>query len=445
MDKQINHFDELVWQYLDASISEEDFARFQHLLKTHTGLRHRYQFLVEVHHGLSQHQNQVTCPQVTGQKSFSFLRLLKRSMPYWLSAAAVFVILLLAVQFSQSPPALDVILASQRGADWRGVQPTPGEKMSTRMMHLTRGTIALRFQAGTSVIIEGPAWFQLLDSETIELSMGTMTVHHQGQPGRFKVITPVGKLTDLGTKFGVSVGDGTVDSVVMTEVYEGELRFENKAAHETPLSLKKGDAYAIVGDHEKLKFSRTFEGMDVKVSANFELAGDDNTLQSTKNLALGKPVYSSTYYNFPTVGETFPPTALTDGRLADTGSPGDWSFWLAPNGSSGSFTVDLQKVETISRIELQNTRNRFYGDRGIEKFKLEVSLDGKTFTPLLEGSLAFVTAHNYKAFQFEKFEFAPAQARFIRLTGLSHYMNNYRPNQEIKDHSGGLNEIRVFK
>ncbi len=441
MNKRTHHFDDLVWKYLDESIGDEEFADLQQLLRDQEPLRRRYQLLVEVHHGLRLGPGDADVVHSPVQRSSS--RVFRKSALFWLGTAAAVLVAVFSA-LSLSGTSLDVTLVSQRGASWRGVQPQPGEKLSTRMMHLNRGAIALRFPAGTSAIIEGPAWFQLLDNETIELSMGTMSVHHQGDPGRFKVLTPVGQFTDLGTKFGVCVGDGALDSVVMTEVYEGQVCFEGTGTSESSLHLEQGDAYAIVGDHGRQELSREFRGMDVKVSATFDLTDDGSSLQSVRNLALGKPVYSPAYYNTPRDGDVFPPTTLTDGRLADTGSPGDWSFWLAPDGENGSFTLDLEAAQTVSRIELQNTRNRHWDDRGVENFRIDVSVDGQSFTPLLEGRLERVASRRRQAFRFEAFEFAPTSARFIRLTVLSHYRNDHRSFGK-QHHSGGLNEIRVFE
>ena len=364
------------------------------------------------------------------------------SRPFSIGAAAALLVLLLTPRAAIPP--LEVVLVAAKGAAWRGAQPELGKSVPVRIMHLARGAVALRFPQGTSVTLEGPAWFQVLDNETIELSIGTITVHHEGAPGRFKVLTPVGELTDFGTTFGVCVGTCTLGSVVLAEVYEGEVHFRGADAMETRRSVGAGDAFAIVGNREKLELSREFQGKPVRVSPNFDLTVQAGASKSAKNIALGRPVYSPAYYNDPRNGENFPPTALTDGRLADTGSPGDWSFWLAADGDSGSFTLDLEETHTISRIELQNTRNRHYGDRGMERFEVAVSVDGERFAPLLKGRMERVSSNERQAYRFQTFDFPPITVRFIRVTGLSHYRDEEKPSERAFAHSGGLNEIRVF-
>ncbi|MGC6424189.1 MAG: discoidin domain-containing protein [Lentimonas sp.] len=156
------------------------------------------------------------------------------------------------------------------------------------------------------------------------------------------------------------------------------------------------------------------------------------------NLAFEKPVSASSYYNVG--GESFPASNVTDGRLADTGSPKNWSFWLAQNGDSGAVTIDLEEVHEISRIDLQNTRNRQYADRGIKNFTIEVSTDGSTFEEVTRGTLKRIEQQSPNYYAFETFAFQKTTARFVRINGLT----NYVPDNGRHKGSGGLNEVRIF-
>jgi hypothetical protein len=149
------------------------------------------------------------------------------------------------------------------------------------------------------------------------------------------------------------------------------------------------------------------------------------------NLAAGKAVTASSYYD---IGKNvFPPDNLTDGRLADSGAPGDWSFWLAINGETGTATIDLGSAQEVNRIDLQNTRNRGFGDRGMQQFTLQSSLDGETFKTLLSGELPPVLVHSPESYDFHAYRVEPHSARYIRIVGESRY-----------GASGGLNEVRVY-
>ncbi|MEM0964575.1 MAG: discoidin domain-containing protein [Verrucomicrobiota bacterium] len=158
------------------------------------------------------------------------------------------------------------------------------------------------------------------------------------------------------------------------------------------------------------------------------------------NLAFGKPVTASSYYNSPRNGQVFEPENITDGRLADTGSLHDWSFWIAETGDSGQVTIDLEQTYTVSRIDLQNTRNRQYFDRGIKDFVIEVSSDGSEFAPVLKGTLQRIEEMEPASYRFESFKFPPTKARYIRI----HATTNHKPVDGRHDGSGGLNEVRIY-
>ncbi|HEY1122178.1 MAG TPA: discoidin domain-containing protein, partial [Haloferula sp.] len=197
---------------------------------------------------------------------------------------------------------------------------------------------------------------------------------------------------------------------------------------------------ALVREEGKPKLLAALDESPVMLVNHLE--GLPGSASNEGNLALGKPVFSPGYCTRPH-GSVFPPDNLTDGRLNDSGVPGDWSFWLAPDGESGEFTVDLLQAEEIGRVSLQNTNNRGNNDRGTENFVLLGSLDNKTFFPLTDGELPRVTDPKGTAFPFFDFPFAQAEVRYVKLVVTSHYRH---PKRSI-DHpcqGGGLNEIRIF-
>lgn len=433
-----DNFESLVWKFLDQDMSDDEFAEFQALLTEDPALRKHYQYLVDVHQAITLRAEQgdtVTSQATTSSASR------KRGKWKWIAAVAMAACVAVSaiLIFSPKQPSLDVEYVALRNADIRGKSIEEGDMATTRMVHLAHGAVALRFPGKTKAVIEGPAWYQVQDNQSVVLSSGTITVHHEGKPGSFRVITPLGDLTDMGTKFGVSVGDGLDDSMVMTEVYEGEVIYSN--AQNSRHSITEGQGVAIVGRHDSHNILSDINGEKVKVSGGFRLSEVDEELKSKKNLALGKPATAKTTYHSRGSGETFGAKALTDGRLFDTGSPFNWSFWLAVDGDSGCATVDLLEEHTISRVELQNTRNRHHHDRGIKDFVIELSTDGKTFTEVTRGTLKRVKSMKVESFAMESFEFEPTKARYVRVRGLSHYLDPSKAHGGC----GGLNEIRVFE
>ncbi len=149
--------------------------------------------------------------------------------------------------------------------------------------------------------------------------------------------------------------------------------------------------------------------------------------QSSTLISQGKTVTSTAFYDQGT--ETFPASNITDGRFDDTGSPGDWSFWLTPNGQMGSATIDLGGLYTIDQFQLQNTHNRGYNDRGTDAFDISVSTDDINFAPVVSDS--FATWPNIPI--VTESGFAPVTGEYVKFNIDSIYGS-----------SGGLNELQVF-
>jgi hypothetical protein len=221
-------------------------------------------------------------------------------------------------------------------------------------------------------------------------------------------------------------------------VYEGEIEVQAVAGKPR---LTQGEARALLQEADGSRLLSTSLDTD-PVNVPKIISKPAGSAETETNLALGKTVTSPGHCIRPH-GSVFPPGNLTDGRTNDTGVPGDWSFWLAPNGENGEFTVDLGEIQKIARISLQNTANRRIDDRGTENFQALVSTDGIHFTPVVEGRMPRVDPLADGAFPFHDFTFGEVEARHVRIVVTSHYRHINRPTSDL-NHGGGLNEIRVF-
>ena len=313
--------------------------------------------------------------------------------------------------------------------------PTSGRLPVAVPLEFTRGFVRLGFPSGTNVTLEAPCRFRLDEKEALSVLHGRASVHTPDGAEGFRIDTPGGRFVDLGTEFGLAVGSDGTAPVVLTEVFKGEVEIEA-----TKTRLTDGQSRALVRDAGKPTLLAALDESPVMLVNHLE--GLPGSASSEGNLALGKPVFSPGYCTRQH-GSIFPPDNLTDGRLNDSGVPGDWSFWLAPDGESGEFTVDLLQPEKIGRVSLQNTNNRGNNDRGTESFLLLGSIDNKTFFPLTDGELPRVTDPKGTAFPFLDFAFAPVEARYVKLVVTSHYRHPKRPI-EHPCQGGGLNEIRIF-
>jgi F5/8 type C domain len=425
-DDDPSRLDSLLQLLFDEALTRSDIDELNSILSESGEARRHYRKSLRLHAALIRHR------QVENV-------ILLRRRPFWPFAAgiAAAISLLAAVVISRSPVAA---LSGTTAAVWPdGV--TPG--LLDRPMDLVAGFVEITYRSGVRVILEGPCKFEVTSATSMNVAHGRATVKVPKPVDGFHLDTPAGRITDLGTEFGVAVGSGFEGPVILTQVFDGEIEIP---AESTPRKrLRVGDSLAIVRETSGTKLVSTLGDyrVDLGDSAR-QLPVSTGTSLVSGNLALGKPVTSPSHYS-KTHGDTFPPKSLTDGRLNDSGSPGDWSFWLAPDEENGEFTVDLLKSQEICRIDFQNTRNRTYCDRGFRGVSVLVSEDGVHFKEIFTAELRRIPDLPAPGvdFPFESFPLNPVRARFVKVVGTSHYQHPDLP-PENPNHGGGLNEIRIF-
>ena len=429
-----DRLDLLLHALFEESLGETERAELNAMLAADPAARERYRRVAAIHSALAR---KAAVPSFFESKAAPVSKV--TAFPTrWVTAAAAAVVLAGGLAFVAMRPRGPVAnVLDTQGVAWAegSAAPTSGRLPVAVPLEFTRGFVRLGFPSGANVTLEAPCRFRLDEKEALSVLHGRASVHTPNGAQGFRIDTPGGRFVDLGTEFGLAVGSDGSTPVVLTEVFKGEVEIEA-----TSTRLKVGESRALVREEGKPKLLAALDESPVMLVNHLE--GLPGSASTEGNLALGKPVFSPGYCT-RAHGSIFPPDNLTDGRLNDSGVPGDWSFWLAPDGESGEFTVDLLQAEKIGRISLQNTNNRGNDDRGIESFVLLGSLDNKTFFPLTDGELPRVTEAKGTAFPFHDFAFAQADARYVKLVVTSHYRHLKRPI----DHpcqGGGLNEIRIF-
>ncbi|BCU76295.1 discoidin domain-containing protein [Luteolibacter sp. LG18] len=427
-----DRLDLLIQGLFDGTLDDATRTELNDLLLESKDARDRYRRATTLHAALT--RRAAAEPEAVNVVPFSARRVWVRNL-----AAAAAVALLgaaAALYFHKPGPKARVVAATD--SQWGGsIHLAANDRLPANTpLELVRGVTEISYPSGAHVTLEGPCRFQLDKPEAITVLHGRASVHAPPGAQGFRVDTPGGRFVDLGTRFGLAVGSDGASPVILTEVYEGEVQVDAVAGKPR---LYRGDARALLQDTGVPRLLTSLDADPVNVP---RILPTSSSASPANNLALGKPVTSPGYCIRPH-GSVFPPENLTDGRTDDTGVPGDWSFWLAPNGENGEFTVDLEKAQTIGRISLQNTANRRNNDRGIASFLAFVSTDNVYFTPVAEGSLPRIDTRASGPFPFHDFPFAPVEARYVKIVVTDHYRNNSRP-PENENHSGGLNEIRVF-
>ncbi len=439
-DYDIQRLDELICHLLDGDLSVDGEAELGEILGRSRQARDHYRTSLRIHAALIRHSEAAPGGGVKAPRMVRW----KPWIGGLAAAACLAAVLWIVVPGKEKPVAW---LSGSRGALWSAESPE-GDLVSLPL-ELQRGFAEVMFRNGVRVTLEGPCRFEVTDPSAMEVAHGRASVKAPvKKPAGFEfhLDTPGGRLTDLGTEFGVSVGNGSDGPVVLTEVFDGEI--EVPAAKGSRQRMQAGDSAAILKETGGTQLVTTLDDYPVDLgNVARRLPSHVKRNDFSGNLALGKPVATPAYLNKPQ-GSVFPPDNLTDGRLNDTGSPGDWSFWLAPDGETGEFTVDLLQPETINRVMLQNTRNRRNGDRGLREFMVLVSDDAVSFHEVCRGELQRVAQLPPPGTDFpsETFSFPDVRARYVKIVGLSHYRNEGRrmSHHQYHLHSGGLNEIMIF-
>lgn len=423
--------DALLQQLLDEQLPDDGAAELNAILRGSQPARHHYRRSLRLHAALIRHR------QVGNVVPF---RKSRRLVPLLAVAACVVLGVSIFMIAGREPVAR---LMGTTAAIWSHALPEKDAPGLEHPLDLVSGFAEVGFRSGVRVILEGPCRFEVTSASSMRVTHGRATVKVPHHLDGFHLDTPAGRITDLGTEFGVAVGSGVEGSVVLTEVFDGEI--EIPAEKPPRKRLLSGESLAIVRETGGTRLVSTLGDyrVDLRDSAR-HLPVSSGKSSAEGNLALGKPVTSRAHYS-KAHGSVFPPATLTDGRLNDSGSPGDWSYWLAPNHDSGEFTVDLLSSIRIGRVDFQNTRNRSHDDRGLRGFRILVSEDGGHFREILQGELARIAGPSQPGidFPFESFAFEPVVARYVKVIGLSHYRERDGTVEE-ENQGGGLNEIRIF-
>lgn len=157
-----------------------------------------------------------------------------------------------------------------------------GQHVKPSQLSIDRGLVRLDFVNGATVAVEGPAKIEVVDETRVVLLGGVITATIPESAIGFVVDTGTARVVDLGTAFGVSVGDdGTTDVCV----FEGEVTVRRiGSAAGQPALVREGEAVRAS------ESSPTVDSADYEVTA-FENAWPVNSgvLQTTGSIRFVSP------------------------------------------------------------------------------------------------------------------------------------------------------------
>ena len=106
-------------------------------------------------------------------------------------------------------------------------------------LRLESGVAEFAFAGGATAVIEGPAVIEPLTRDRLSVASGRVIGRCSTKQARLTIVTPNAEVTDLGTEFGVAVGD---DRHTQVAVIQGEVEF---VAADQSRRMKAGEAVAI--------------------------------------------------------------------------------------------------------------------------------------------------------------------------------------------------------
>lgn len=110
-------------------------------------------------------------------------------------------------------------LINAQNCRWSDEEPA-GDMQAGKTLTLQRGLAEIRFACGAKVVLEGPATLELLSGKSARLQQGKLTAHVPEAATGFEILSPQGKVIDLGTEFGISVSE---DGAANVYVFAGKV------------------------------------------------------------------------------------------------------------------------------------------------------------------------------------------------------------------------------
>jgi ferric-dicitrate binding protein FerR (iron transport regulator) len=237
----------------------------------------------------------------------------------------------------------------------------PGDLLAGRTLGLDRGLAEVHFRGGARVVLEGPAELELLSAGSARLRRGRLTARVPAGAAGFEVLCPHGKVTDLGTEFGLSVSPTGAADVY---VFEGAVE-AHPAGGPGKLNLTRHQAARIapgqvtVGPSDPGRFVRAIVPARAVVPRDRKLTFDrpvEDTLQDISGAGTGLT------HRLPGTGYLLPGH---DENLRLVPARGQLELTTTPS--------DLNTQHRLGRGEYLGLRLADLGFTGVEDFEVSAT------------------------------------------------------------------------
>ncbi len=143
----------------------------------------------------------------------------------------------------QADQAVAVLLNESNARFAENASPTDGQ-FSPGSYHLEAGTVHLRFASGAEVVMRSPARFTIIDRMNVALTAGALRAVVPSSAHGFSVHASDVRYEDLGTEFGVSVGNQPGESQL--HVFEGRVDLKTPQG-KILSSVEVGESVRVTG------------------------------------------------------------------------------------------------------------------------------------------------------------------------------------------------------
>ena len=113
------------------------------------------------------------------------------------------------------------VVSGQEGVDWVGAGLRTGELVPGGPLRLAAGTVHLELFSGVTLLVEGPAAFEVESAMKVAVASGRVQARVPEPAVGFRLATAAGELVDLGTEFAVDAGVEGTGEPVRVRVLDG--------------------------------------------------------------------------------------------------------------------------------------------------------------------------------------------------------------------------------
>ena len=140
-------------------------------------------------------------------------------------------------------------LINAQNCKWSESEP-PKNMLAKTSLGIDQGLAEIRFDCGARVVLEGPARLELLSGKSARLHHGKLTARVPPSGSGFEILSPQGKVIDLGTEFGMSV---SAQGATEVYVFEGKVEALPAAKGAAPVSLTEKQSAQMAGGRVVVK------------------------------------------------------------------------------------------------------------------------------------------------------------------------------------------------